>query len=124
MRFAERAGRIALNIAMAAGIVAAAGCASPSYEPQPLPEASAALPRSWDLADWSGVQPDYRDDVGDTFHRNHRGYGPRLDASAPLSYDEISEALGMKRGSIGPTRQRCMEKLRRHPAVRRVMGDG
>ncbi len=45
---------------------------------RPLPEASAALPRSWDLADWSGVQPDYRDDVGDTFHRNHRGYGPRL----------------------------------------------
>ena len=45
---------------------------------RPLPEASAALPGNWDLADWSGVLPDYRDDVGDTFHRNHRGYGPRL----------------------------------------------
>lgn len=28
-------------------------------------------------------------------------------------YDVISEALGMKRGSIGPTRGRCLDKLRR-----------
>jgi RNA polymerase sigma factor (sigma-70 family) len=27
-------------------------------------------------------------------------------------YDDISEALGMKRGSIGPTRGRCLDKLR------------
>lgn len=28
-------------------------------------------------------------------------------------YDEISQALGMPRGSIGPTRGRCLDKLRR-----------
>ncbi|WP_100447366.1 RNA polymerase sigma factor [Glycomyces xiaoerkulensis] len=28
-------------------------------------------------------------------------------------YDDIAEALGMKRGSIGPTRGRCLNKLRR-----------
>lgn len=28
-------------------------------------------------------------------------------------YDIIAEALGMKRGSIGPTRGRCLDKLRR-----------
>lgn len=27
-------------------------------------------------------------------------------------YDNIAEALGMKRGSIGPTRGRCLNKLR------------
>lgn len=29
------------------------------------------------------------------------------------SYDEIGEQLGMSAGSIGPTRGRCLEKLRR-----------
>jgi RNA polymerase sigma factor (sigma-70 family) len=28
-------------------------------------------------------------------------------------YDVIAEALGMKRGSIGPTRGRCLDKMRR-----------
>jgi RNA polymerase sigma factor (sigma-70 family) len=30
------------------------------------------------------------------------------------SYEEIGAALGMRIGSIGPTRQRCLERLRRH----------
>lgn len=30
----------------------------------------------------------------------------------PMSYQEISEALGMPIGSIGPTRQRCVGRLR------------
>ena len=33
------------------------------------------------------------------------------------SYAEISLALGMPVGSIGPTRARCLEALRRHPAL-------
>jgi RNA polymerase sigma factor (sigma-70 family) len=38
----------------------------------------------------------------------------RLIASEPApSYDEISTALGMPVGSIGPTRQRALERLRR-----------
>lgn len=33
-------------------------------------------------------------------------------ADPPFSYDEIAEILDMPRGSIGPTRQRCLERLR------------
>ncbi|MBT9598076.1 MAG: sigma-70 family RNA polymerase sigma factor [Vitreoscilla sp.] len=31
----------------------------------------------------------------------------------PLSYEEIAERMGMALGSIGPTRTRCLDKLRR-----------
>jgi RNA polymerase sigma factor (sigma-70 family) len=31
----------------------------------------------------------------------------------PVSYEELSKALGMAKGSIGATRMRCLEKLRR-----------
>jgi RNA polymerase sigma factor (sigma-70 family) len=36
-----------------------------------------------------------------------------LSADTPLSYKELSEALEMPIGSIGPTRARCLEHLRR-----------
>jgi RNA polymerase sigma factor (sigma-70 family) len=36
-----------------------------------------------------------------------------ISAVARPDYDHISEALGMKRGSIGPTRGRCLDKLRK-----------
>jgi RNA polymerase sigma factor (sigma-70 family) len=35
----------------------------------------------------------------------------------PVSYTEISARLGIPVGSIGPTRRRCVDKLRRHPAI-------
>jgi len=35
----------------------------------------------------------------------------------PLPYAEISARLGIPVGSIGPTRARCVEKLRRDPAI-------
>ncbi len=35
----------------------------------------------------------------------------------PVSYAEISTRLGIPVGSIGPTRARYLDKLRRHPAV-------
>jgi RNA polymerase sigma factor (sigma-70 family) len=37
-----------------------------------------------------------------------------LMASPPPSYQEVSAALDMAIGTIGPTRQRCLEQLRRH----------
>lgn len=33
------------------------------------------------------------------------------------SYEEVAEATGMPIGSIGPTRQRCLERLRSEPAL-------
>ena len=35
----------------------------------------------------------------------------------PLSYAEIGDILGMKPGSIGPTRQRCLRRLGRSPLL-------
>jgi RNA polymerase sigma factor (sigma-70 family) len=35
----------------------------------------------------------------------------------PPSYAEISARLGIPVGSIGPYRRRCLERLRRHPAI-------
>jgi RNA polymerase sigma factor (sigma-70 family) len=34
-----------------------------------------------------------------------------------LTYAQISARLGIPVGSIGPTRARCLDKLRRHPAI-------
>ena len=35
----------------------------------------------------------------------------------PVPYAQISARLGIPAGSIGPTRRRCLAKLRRHPAI-------
>jgi RNA polymerase sigma factor (sigma-70 family) len=40
-----------------------------------------------------------------------------LSAPSPPSYEEIAAALGMPVGAIGPTRARCLDKLRRSPEL-------
>jgi RNA polymerase sigma factor (sigma-70 family) len=40
-----------------------------------------------------------------------------LTEDPPVSYPQISARLGIPIGSIGPTRSRCLDKLRRHPAI-------
>jgi RNA polymerase sigma factor (sigma-70 family) len=40
-----------------------------------------------------------------------------LTQDTPVPYTEISARLGIAVGSIGPNRGRCLDKLRRHPAV-------
>ena len=40
----------------------------------------------------------------------------------PLPYAQISARLGIPVGSIGPTRRRCLDKLRRHPAITGLTG--
>jgi hypothetical protein len=40
-----------------------------------------------------------------------------LIADPPAGYTQISAALGMPVGSIGPTRARCLDALRRVPAL-------
>ena len=40
-----------------------------------------------------------------------------LVADPPVPYAEISARLGIPVGSIGPTRRRCLDKLRQHPTI-------
>ena len=52
-----------------------------------------------------------------------------LTVDPPVPYAEISARLGIAVGSIGPTRARCLDRLRRHPAIAALMteagpGDG
>ena len=42
-------------------------------------------------------------------------------ADPPVSYAEISARLGIPVGSIGPTRGRCLDKLRSDPAIAAVI---
>jgi RNA polymerase sigma factor (sigma-70 family) len=42
----------------------------------------------------------------------------------PVPYAEISARLGIPVGSIGPTRSRCLDKLRRHPAIAALINTG
>ena len=60
----------------------------------------------------------------DALRRALTGVGERcqallrmLAAVTPPSYEEISAALGMPVGAIGPTRARCLDKLRRSPEL-------
>ena len=41
-------------------------------------------------------------------------------ATPPPTYEELAAALDIPIGSIGPTRARCLERLRRHPDIVRV----
>jgi DNA-directed RNA polymerase specialized sigma24 family protein len=40
-----------------------------------------------------------------------------LTADPPMPYAQISAALGIPIGSIGPLRSRCLRQLRAHPAI-------
>ncbi|HTT54293.1 MAG TPA: sigma-70 family RNA polymerase sigma factor [Streptosporangiaceae bacterium] len=40
-----------------------------------------------------------------------------LIADPPVPYAEISDTLGIAVGSIGPSRARCLDRVRHHPAV-------
>jgi RNA polymerase sigma factor (sigma-70 family) len=41
----------------------------------------------------------------------------------PATYDEVTAAMGLPTGSIGPTRQRCLGRLHRHPALAGITED-
>jgi RNA polymerase sigma factor (sigma-70 family) len=40
-----------------------------------------------------------------------------LSADPPLGYDEVGRVLNLPHGSIGPTRQRCLQRLRNSPEL-------
>jgi RNA polymerase sigma factor (sigma-70 family) len=46
-----------------------------------------------------------------------------LIADPPLSYEEVARILDMPIGSIGPTRQRCLDRLRRKAEVEGINTD-
>jgi len=45
-----------------------------------------------------------------------------LMSDEPPAYAQISEKLGIRVGSIGPTRSRCLDRLRRSPHLTAVLG--
>jgi len=47
-----------------------------------------------------------------------------LTADPPMPYAEISAKLGIPIGSIGPSRSRCLARLRRHPAIAELIDAG
>ena len=87
-----------------------------------------------DVADEGGA--DHELDLGLVADERHQAFGTAfgslseecrrllrlLSADPQLSYDDIAGILCRSRGSIGPTRQRCIKKLQDHPAVRRISG--
>jgi RNA polymerase sigma factor (sigma-70 family) len=52
-------------------------------------------------------------DAVETLPPNCRRLIRLMMADPPATYEEIMSALDMPKGSIGPTRRRCLEKLRR-----------
>jgi hypothetical protein len=42
----------------------------------------------------------------------------------PLSYADVSTRLGIPVGSIGPTRARCLDRLRQSPHLTGILRDG
>jgi len=51
----------------------------------------------------------------------HRELLVLLSDDAEISYDEIGRRLGMPVGSIGPTRARCLDRLRAHKRLRSLL---
>ena len=47
-----------------------------------------------------------------------------LIADPPVPYAEISARLGIPVGSIGPNRSRCLDKIRRYPAIAALIDAG
>jgi RNA polymerase sigma factor (sigma-70 family) len=47
-----------------------------------------------------------------------------LTEDPPLSYVQISARLGIPVGSIGPSRRRCLDRLRRNPAITALINAG
>jgi RNA polymerase sigma factor (sigma-70 family) len=47
-----------------------------------------------------------------------------LSADPPIGYDEISRVLNLPHGSIGPTRARCLQRLRNSPELAPFLNGG
>jgi RNA polymerase sigma factor (sigma-70 family) len=58
-----------------------------------------------------------RDGLAD-LTESHRALLSLLVADPPITYQQISDQLGLPVGSIGPTRARCLRKLAATPSIR------
>jgi RNA polymerase sigma factor (sigma-70 family) len=85
-------------------------------------------------ARWASPVPDEdgwtQSERREAVRRAAEGMSPRqralvsaLTIEPPLSYAEVSERLGIPVGSIGPTRRRCLERLRRDPRVSQLLDE-
>ena len=86
------------------------------------------------MPDEQGVTAEQELLVAETHAAVHEAFGqlpPRcqqlitlLTEDPPMPYAEISARLGIPVGSIGPTRRRCLDKIRRHPAIAALINAG
>ena len=54
----------------------------------------------------------------------HQALMRMLSADPPIGYDEISRVLNLPHGSIGPTRARCLQRLRTSPELAPFLNGG
>jgi RNA polymerase sigma factor (sigma-70 family) len=77
-------------------------------------------------ADESLLTQERRDAVCGAFDRmpeRDRELLSLLFSDPPTPYAEISSTLGMPLGAIGPTRQRCLARMRRIPSITALLAD-
>lgn len=62
--------------------------------------------------------------VASTLPARKRELLTALSEEPALSLKQVSERLGMPIGSIGPTRQRCLERMRKDPRIAQMLDGG
>ncbi len=69
---------------------------------RPIPELSGFHPIKIDgeFADWAGVEVEYRDTVGDTFHRDYGGYGGLRYTNDTGRNDIVTSKVAVDRGTV------------------------
>ncbi|TCO62750.1 RNA polymerase sigma factor [Actinocrispum wychmicini] len=91
-----------------------------------VPSQSDVVDRVEPAVDVSLLVDERRDAVRRAFDRlpdRDRVLLSMLFADPPRSYADISSQLGMPIGAIGPTRQRCLARVRRSAAIAALLAD-
>ncbi|MEY2516124.1 MAG: hypothetical protein QOJ89_3482 [bacterium] len=92
----------------------------------PTADIDRGVARDADHDEDGGLQDERRDAVRSAAARmpsRQRALISALSCEPALSQRQVGERLGMPIGSIGPTRQRCFERLRMDPSVARLLGE-
>jgi hypothetical protein len=69
---------------------------------RPIPEVRGTLPIKIDgkFGDWAGAKVEYRDTVGDTFHRDYKGYGGLVYKNDSGRNDIVTSKVGVDGGNV------------------------